>query len=356
MAKPLNEINTEFEITRNKVDDTSIRMPQERYTEMWKPDPGRFTLPGPDRTGSRYSPPLPDVIKPRFQLPEPDPVIPKYTPPDLVMPKYTLPPEPEISKYTPPASIMPKYTPPDPLIQKYTSPDPVIPKYTTPDSVMPRYTPPPDLMIPTYTPLRLDPEVPGYTPRQFEPSTEDSARPWLRQTPEPLASLNFEPVRPKFSQISISDYTPAPVNTYREPPPPSEPEIQPINVDIGERLRKAAARRQGEPVSEDGEAPIIVTPSLPKTAKPKRDQQPRKVQKAKTHHAKARGKENNSAKNTIADVLFYSVLVALVIGALYWGKDSGKPINIFGYSAMNVLSTSMQDTIPKGSLIITSQV
>ncbi|MGN0537317.1 MAG: signal peptidase I [Acutalibacteraceae bacterium] len=55
------------------------------------------------------------------------------------------------------------------------------------------------------------------------------------------------------------------------------------------------------------------------------------------------------------DIVFYSVLVALVIGAVML-RGNGAVNSFAGYSAFTVLSESMESEIPKGSLVITQQV
>ncbi|MDR2648104.1 MAG: signal peptidase I [Clostridiales bacterium] len=420
MAKPLNELNTEFEITRNRPDGISIRIPQEKYSEFYQQAARDLPLSQPDSTASEYLHPDPAAIASRFTLPQLDPVMPKYTPPrsDPVMPKYTLPqsdpvmpkytpsqpdfiipytPQPDsMPKYTPqPDSMASKYTPPkpdtfipyilpepDPLTSKYTPrrPDTLTPEYMPqePDPIIPKYTPPePDPIMPKYTPPESDSLKPKYTPPQSDYITTGTSGSSLRQAHEPLASPKFESVKPKFSPIPISNYSAergsAPRGNDHVLPPsprdynmelaapheravtvPADLEPKSIETDIGERLRKAAARRKEVPEPENEKSRLTVSPSSVETVRP-----PKKWQ-IKTAETKAKNKKQykseNPVKNTIADVLFYSVLISLIIGALYWGKGSGKPINIFGYSVMNVLSTSMQDTIPKGSLIITKEV
>jgi len=72
MAKPLNEINTEFGITRTNTDGISFRMPQDHYLEALTPAEPKFTLPQPDPAPPKYTLPLPDPPAPAFKLPQPD--------------------------------------------------------------------------------------------------------------------------------------------------------------------------------------------------------------------------------------------------------------------------------------------
>lgn len=68
-------------------------------------------------------------------------------------------------------------------------------------------------------------------------------------------------------------------------------------------------------------------------------------------------KKKNKAATVISNLLFYFVVIALVFGAFcIKSSKNGKPWSIAGYSAMTVLTGSMQDVYPQGSLIITKTV
>lgn len=59
----------------------------------------------------------------------------------------------------------------------------------------------------------------------------------------------------------------------------------------------------------------------------------------------------------IGEIFFYSLLVALILGAfLIRSSSNGRPISMAGYSAFTVLTSSMESEIPKGSLVITKTV
>lgn len=61
--------------------------------------------------------------------------------------------------------------------------------------------------------------------------------------------------------------------------------------------------------------------------------------------------------SVISNVLFYVIIVGIVLGAFLMRSTSkGKPFMLAGYSAANVLTSSMEDVYPKGSLIITKTV
>lgn len=68
-------------------------------------------------------------------------------------------------------------------------------------------------------------------------------------------------------------------------------------------------------------------------------------------------KKKNKALSIISNLLFYAVIVAMLLGAFLMRSTSkGEPFMIAGYSAANVLTSSMEDVYPKGSLIITKHV
>lgn len=78
---------------------------------------------------------------------------------------------------------------------------------------------------------------------------------------------------------------------------------------------------------------------------------------------KIRGEPKQSDKKKrrkfawIFDVAFYLLIVAVVLGAfLVRSSSGGKPFSFAGYSAFTVLTSSMEDVIPKGSLVITKSV
>lgn len=59
----------------------------------------------------------------------------------------------------------------------------------------------------------------------------------------------------------------------------------------------------------------------------------------------------------VGEVAFYLVLIAVIAGAfLIKSNSGGRPTLIAGFSGFTVLTSSMEDTIPKGSLVITKAV
>lgn len=76
---------------------------------------------------------------------------------------------------------------------------------------------------------------------------------------------------------------------------------------------------------------------------------------------KIRGEPKKSMRERIVsfvgNILFYLVMIGLVVGAfLLRSASEGRPFMIAGYSSATILTSSMEDTYPKGSLIITKQV
>lgn len=62
-------------------------------------------------------------------------------------------------------------------------------------------------------------------------------------------------------------------------------------------------------------------------------------------------------KGKSADIIFFGALIALVLAVLLVKiGGNGAPISVFGLSVHNVLTSSMQDEIPKDSLVLTQQV
>lgn len=62
--------------------------------------------------------------------------------------------------------------------------------------------------------------------------------------------------------------------------------------------------------------------------------------------------KKKKAATIISEIVFYLVLVVMVLSALAFGAGNNGTKKIFGYSYANVLTTSMQTEIPKGSLVL----
>ena len=69
--------------------------------------------------------------------------------------------------------------------------------------------------------------------------------------------------------------------------------------------------------------------------------------------------EARGASNTwsfISNVIFYAALAAIVAGALIFGGKANGGTQLFGFRYFEVLTTSMQNVIPQGSLVVTQKV
>jgi signal peptidase len=58
----------------------------------------------------------------------------------------------------------------------------------------------------------------------------------------------------------------------------------------------------------------------------------------------------------IANAFFYLFLIAAIAAAFFLGGNGGAPRSLGGYSAMVVLTGSMQREIPKGSIVVVRQI
>lgn len=73
--------------------------------------------------------------------------------------------------------------------------------------------------------------------------------------------------------------------------------------------------------------------------------------------APAPAKKKSRVGEIVGNVVFYAVLLLLVVGVfvLRSGND-GAPVSLAGYTAQVVLTGSMEDAIPKGSLVLSKKV
>lgn len=71
-----------------------------------------------------------------------------------------------------------------------------------------------------------------------------------------------------------------------------------------------------------------------------------------------REEDGDTNRKKIGDSLFYLGLIVLVLGVLFIkSKDENDgPRSLFGYSAFLVLTSSMEDVLPKDSFVITKMV
>lgn len=68
-------------------------------------------------------------------------------------------------------------------------------------------------------------------------------------------------------------------------------------------------------------------------------------------------KKQNRLKTIVSDLIFYGILISMVVAVVAVTGGNGKGPRVFGgYSAFVVLTGSMEEVIPKGSLVITKSV
>lgn len=73
--------------------------------------------------------------------------------------------------------------------------------------------------------------------------------------------------------------------------------------------------------------------------------------------ASASQQEPKKKSGLFWDILFYAALIVFVLGVfLVKSGGNGAPVSIFGVSIHTVLTSSMQDELPKGTLVLTLQV
>lgn len=133
----------------------------------------------------------------------------------------------------------------------------------------------------------------------------------------------------------------------REPVPKAEEPVKPA-ADRVPPSESAADRVLSSESATDAVPPVSSGLCEP-SAHPERSQ-PVKERRSVRPTRKGTGK-------VIRNVMFYLALVLLLVVALFVRTgNSGAPNSLAGYCGMIVLTESMQDTIPKGSLIITKSV
>lgn len=75
--------------------------------------------------------------------------------------------------------------------------------------------------------------------------------------------------------------------------------------------------------------------------------------------AETKAKKSTKARvlSIVGNIVFYVCIVAIIVGAfLLRSASDGRPFMIAGYSSATILTSSMEDTYPKGSLIISQKV
>lgn len=145
-----------------------------------------------------------------------------------------------------------------------------------------------------------------------------------------ISSLMLEPI-----------ITPPPASSIPHTPPVTpQPQTAPI-VTPPPVAPAPPGPEQAAPVQPQQPAPEVVQPTPAPAAAQK----------------KGKEKKKKNFLSVFGNILFYTVVIGIVVGAfLVKSGSGGQPTMIAGYSAFTVLTSSMEDTYPKGSLIITRSV
>lgn len=128
--------------------------------------------------------------------------------------------------------------------------------------------------------------------------------------------------------------------------------------ESGRKIHQAPEQSTYESSNGEGSKAADTEKSLEKTSKAPEEKKIEKEISRKTDRKseKRSGKKKHLGK-TIGTIAFYSFLVLMILGAvLVRSSSDGSPRSLAGFSAMLVLSGSMQSEIPKGSLVINRSV
>jgi signal peptidase len=128
--------------------------------------------------------------------------------------------------------------------------------------------------------------------------------------------------------------------------PPENFKSQQTAADITEIVEKPTELPRGKTARRPFAVPHLLTKFPAKiTARP---------HAIKAKNIKEAGRNAKSKRGifaSISDILFYVVVLMILLTVMTSGENAGYPKSIFGYSYFTVVSRSMQNEIPKGSLI-----
>ena len=201
-----------------------------------------------------------------------------------------------------------------------------------------------------------EPSAPQAQPHQ-EPTQQKS---FVRKphTVNPIAveSIAVKPVALEPVSVASIAVEPMAMEPVLLESAPAQPEIVPSETEETHLEEPATAQPEqaapADPVPV-ADQPPVEPPPVPPVEEPAPEQEQIDTPKKKKKKAK---KEEKSLKSLVGDVVFYCALIVVVaVVLMIRGKGEG-PTTFAGYSAFTVLSSSMQDEIPKGSLIITKHV
>ena len=113
-----------------------------------------------------------------------------------------------------------------------------------------------------------------------------------------------------------------------------------------QRLIREVEQLRAE-VSAAGEHPLLEEKAGKRVAPPTEKKSNKRTEK----------KPKSKGASILGNIAFYGLLIALVLGAfLLKSHSSGAPFTFAGHAAFTVLTSSMEDTYPKGSLVVTKSV
>lgn len=121
-------------------------------------------------------------------------------------------------------------------------------------------------------------------------------------------------------------------------------------IEKNKALMEKSKSLDSENFTDDG-FEIIGMPSVIEECPPSNTSKEDSVAKEPDYEEK-----KNHAGAILADILFYVSIAVLVFAAFAYGADKSQVKTFFGYSYMNVLTTSMQSEIPQNSFILVKNV
>jgi len=132
--------------------------------------------------------------------------------------------------------------------------------------------------------------------------------------------------------------------------------LQELKVEVAKGNTTAKASNEITEVSSEGSDFKSSQPPIHPSSRAKKS---RKDGIATGEIEKPSVTKASQVRSAIFDVLFYMIVAILVIGVYFFANSnngSNAPKSLLGYSAMVVLTGSMQSEIPQGSVIITKVV
>lgn len=166
--------------------------------------------------------------------------------------------------------------------------------------------------------------------------TDDGREP-IRETP--LPDQNRQEETPPVLEPFPEKQTPAPAE---------EPKPELTVEDILAQLKEGGVLSDPPQTPEAPAAPTEAEASPPPAEEPPR----------RTPSPPQRQTPGQKARDIVGGVLFYGVLLLILIGvfALRDESGAGAPVSFAGYTAQIVLTGSMEDVIPQGSLVVAKRV